>query len=365
MGETLQALSAAPFVPIEEAALGCIEVAPPGELTARDGGIAAEPAELLGDRSLRHLLAERVAVPAARVHVLADVLVHAGSWTVFKAGRPVLETVPSWRRGAFAEFLAQPHFAPFWAKCVTAEIEEPALCAMNAPNSNYAHWHMDCLAGIALGRVAAGPEPRLLLPRHARRFQEDSLARLPGSGEEGALRVGGLVRCRRLLWPSTLDPLPLATPQAASCFDAIRAAVLAGQPVESDERVYLARFDAAGRREIENEAALAKALAHEGFRIVTPGELDFAAQVRCAAGARVLIGAHGAGLTNAGYAQRGAMLVELHPAGYGGPAYARLAMLRGLAWRGWIMPTEGEGHAARAHVDIPALLTQLREWGAI
>lgn len=365
MGPDRARLAAAPPVCLAEAAADCIEVAPAGRLSAGAGAMAAAPGDALADPSLERLLARDVPTPPARLYVLEDVLVHAGSWTVFHAGRPVLETVPGWRRGDLGAFLAAPHFAAHWAAGVSAEIAEPVLCAANAPAGNYAHWHMDCLAGVVLGRLGAGAAPRLLIGAAGPGFQAASLARLAGAGLGEALRATGLVRCRRVFWPSTLDAVPLATPLAGRAYEAIGAAVSGEGTSDGAERLYLARFDAAGRRGIANEPALAEALARKGFRIVTPGELDFDAQVRAAASARVIVGAHGAGLANAGYAGEGATLVELHPAGYGGPAYARLSMLRRLSWRGWIMPTDGAGHAARAHVDVPAFLRQLALWGVV
>lgn len=358
-GATAAALARAAPLPLAEAAHETIEVAPARRLHAAPGGMAAAPEGRLGDPALARLLATEAALPAARLHVLDDVLVHAGSWTVFKAGRPVLETVPGWRRGDLAGFLELPRLAADWAAGVTAEHAGPVICGANAPHRNYAHWHMDCLAGMVLAREAAGPAPRILLPRALAPFQRDSLALL---GEAVAvLPATGLVRCRRLLWPSTLEALAMAGAHAGAAFARIGAALGAGG--EAGGRLYLARFDAGVRRAVADEQALAGALGGLGFRVVTPGALPFAEQVRAAARASVILGPHGAGLTNAGYARPGTMLVELHPQGYGAAAFARLAMQRGLAWRGWIMPVDGQGHDARAVAGIPALLAQLRAWG--
>ncbi len=342
-----------------EAARETIEVAPAGWLRAAPGGMAAAPEDRLGDPSLARLLTREAALPPARLHVLDDVLVHAGSWTVFKAGRPVLETVPGWRRGDLADFLALPRLAADWAAGVTADLADPVICGANAPHRNYAHWHLDCLAGMMLAREALGPVPHILLPGVMAPFQRESLALL---GDVGAvLPATGLIRCRRLHWPSTLGGSAMAGRHAAAAFARIGAAL--GDRGGADARLYLARFDAGARRAIVNEAALAEALTGYGFRVVTPGTLPFAEQVRAAAGASIILGPHGAGLTNAGYARPGAVLVELHPQGYGAAAFARLAIQRGLAWRGWIMPAEGEGHDTRAVAEIPALLAQLRAWG--
>ncbi|MBP0462946.1 glycosyltransferase family 61 protein [Roseomonas sp. PWR1] len=336
---------------------GTFAIAPAERLSAT-GGLKAAPAGLAAVPRLGALLDPAPVAPPAMIHVLADALVHTGSWTVFLGGRPLLESIPPWHRGRVAEFLAEPRFAQGWAEGIATRVDGPVLCMQTPGGRNYWHWHADCLAALALGREALGREVPILLHVGLPAFQDGALRLTPWTGP--VLRSGGLVRCAALAWPSPLAVSVTPGAHAGRAFAAIRAGVAAAP---AGPRVYVARFDAPGRRAIENEEALAEALAAEGFEVVTPGALPYAAQVARFAAARLILGAHGAGLTNAGFAAPGAALVELHPAGYGVPTHARLAMLRGLAWHGWLMdPVAGQGHEARCRVDIPALLAQLRTW---
>ncbi len=329
---------------------------------------AEDPAPILpraaaGLPALRLLADVPDEVPAARLHILRDVLVHTTSWTVFHEGRLVIETLPSWQRADAAAFLRRPRFAAAWAAGVTAEIDHPMLAACSPAGQNYWHWHADCLAGLLLGREALGPGVPLLLPRWLAPFQRGSLELLPGSGAAEAVRATGLVRCARLAWPSTLGATGGLTRFAAAGFDALRAAAA---PATTARRIYVARFDAPGRRGIDNERELAAALEGVGFEVVVPRALGYAAQAALFAGAGVVVGPHGAGLTNAAFMPPGALLVELHPEAYGVPVYAQLARLRGLRWRCWTMPTtDGHGQAVRSQVDVGGLLAQLEAWGAL
>ena len=79
--------------------------------------------------------------------------------------------------------------------------------------------------------------------------------------------------------------------------------------------LYVTRRDARSRR-IVNEEQIVKLLRRLGFEIVCPGELSFSEQIRLFAQARVIIGPHGAGLTNTVFAPQNATLIELFPENY-------------------------------------------------
>jgi capsular polysaccharide biosynthesis protein len=345
---------------------GQFTVAAAGELPAPPGGLVAVP-EALRTEALKSLLDPAPIMPACILHVLHDVVVHPEGGIVFQQGRPLLESIPRWRRADIEAFLGERRFARGWKAGITATIDDPLIAVWNAPARNYSHWHYDGLAALTMAREVLGPAPRILAPPRMVPFQAASLALLPWSQADRAVHAQGLVRCRTLVWPSTLQVSVTPTPQVARAMAAIRAAVTGAAPgAPAGSRIYVARFDAPGRRTIDNEEQLAAALAAEGFDILTPGSLSYAEQVARFSQARIIIGPHGAGLTNAGFAPAGGTLVELHPAGYGGAAYARLAMMRGLHWRGWLMPESGGvGHAARCRVDVPAFLKQVDAWGAL
>ena len=96
--------------------------------------------------------------------------------------------------------------------------------------------------------------------------------------------------------------------------------------------VYLSRRGHAGRI-VVNEAALERALAARGVRVVRPEALPVSGQIAMARGAAVLIGASGAGLANALFMAPGATVIELRPDRVDEPWMALTAAALGLRHR--------------------------------
>lgn len=81
---------------------------------------------------------------------------------------------------------------------------------------------------------------------------------------------------------------------------------------ERGKRYFVSRADATHRKVI-NEAEVVDFLMAYGFEVVVPGDLSFEDQVRTFSKADIIIGAHGAGLTNIFWSPSGAKVVELMP----------------------------------------------------
>jgi hypothetical protein len=82
--------------------------------------------------------------------------------------------------------------------------------------------------------------------------------------------------------------------------------------VKREKRYFVSRSDAT-HRNIINEAEVIAFLAQYGFEVIVPGELSFEDQVRTFSNADIIIGAHGAGLTNIFWSPGGASIIELMP----------------------------------------------------
>ena len=92
--------------------------------------------------------------------------------------------------------------------------------------------------------------------------------------------------------------------------------------------VYVSRADAA-HRHTRNEAAVRELVEARGFTVIEPGRMNFEEQVRAFARARVIVGTHGAGLTNVIWAPPGALLLELMPEQLDDTGYRFLSALAG------------------------------------
>ena len=76
------------------------------------------------------------------------------------------------------------------------------------------------------------------------------------------------------------------------------------------ERIYISRRDAATRR-VVNEDEVVDFLKSQGFEVVVAGKLPLSRQIAAFANAKVIVGPHGAGLSNMVFAPPGAKVIEL------------------------------------------------------
>jgi hypothetical protein len=91
------------------------------------------------------------------------------------------------------------------------------------------------------------------------------------------------------------------------------------------EFIFVGRNEAPMRR-IVNEPELVVALRHLGFDILNPGKMPLQQQVDAFRRARVVMAAHGAGLTNILFCRPGTTLIEIFPeGGVHGSAFSRIA----------------------------------------
>lgn len=112
-------------------------------------------------------------------------------------------------------------------------------------------------------------------------------------------------------------------------------------------KLYIARDDAKTRK-ILNEKFLKDQLEARGFHSIIPGNLHHEDQVQLFNEARIIVGTHGAGLTNLLFAQAGGKVIEIFPADYIQSAYAWIAHLRGLSYA----PVIGEKSGAHQHFSL-------------
>jgi capsular polysaccharide biosynthesis protein len=103
------------------------------------------------------------------------------------------------------------------------------------------------------------------------------------------------------------------------------------------KRIFISRKGALARQ-MKNEAELVESLRGIGFEIFDSDGLDFRRQAAAFAEATFVVGAHGAGLTNAAFAMPGAVLLELRPLNRSGESpmwgmsYKNLSSIMGFSY---------------------------------
>ena len=103
---------------------------------------------------------------------------------------------------------------------------------------------------------------------------------------------------------------------------------VAAVPPANAPHLYVSRADAM-HRHTRNEAAVRVLVETRGFTVIERGRMTFEEQVRAFSGARIIVGTHGAGLTNVIWAPAGALLLELLPERLDDTGYRFLSALAG------------------------------------
>jgi len=185
---------------------------------------------------------------------------------------------------------------------------ERAVLLGNPWAHNYHHWLIDCLA--RLWHLRDLPQiwqlPLLIPPPVA--FHSASLAAMGLLPSQFVSSPNGLTRVGQLIIPTNGNFSPRQLTWVA---DSILRGLGIGRP-RPHRRIFVSRADASERR-LVNENRLRSSLEQAGFETVVGSQMSFAEQVRQFSEAALIVGAHGAGLTNAIFAPPGATLIDLHP----------------------------------------------------
>jgi len=237
----------------------------------------------------------------------------------------------------------------------------PVLLAGNAAAANYYHWTAQCLAAALHAPTGA----RLLVPV-LRPWQRAGLA-LAGIDPARLVEIEpDAVALATAATHTNLTGGDFAFMPHPAILDAFArlAEPLPPSPWRG-AKVYVARRDAA-RRALANENAIEVALAARGFATVAATALTIAEQAALFRDAALIVGAHGAALTNLLWTRRGGpALVELHRADYLNRCYTRLAQAKGLRYAALVSPGGNGGRSDGGDwtADLPLLRALLDRWG--
>jgi hypothetical protein len=105
------------------------------------------------------------------------------------------------------------------------------------------------------------------------------------------------------------------------------------QPDETKKvnRIYVSRRNST--RTPENESEIEQILTSLGFQILNCSQLSLHDQFNAFHNAEIVIGPHGAGLTNLMFCQKGTKVIELIPSAFHNPCYEHLSSLSALQYK--------------------------------
>jgi capsular polysaccharide biosynthesis protein len=176
--------------------------------------------------------------------------------------------------------------------------------------TNYSHWLSRIVLKLAVLEAAGiSTSISMLINDNLARYQREFLSLLDIPDERLLMLPKGIaVHCREILVPVMVRNHPRMR-DAITWLRAKLAAYISPAD-EANERLFVSRRDSSVRV-LLNESEIESALADLGFKTVVLGELSVVDQIRCFSRASVIVGAHGAGLSNLIFAPAHSRVVEI------------------------------------------------------
>lgn len=295
---------------------------------------------------------------------LRDVDVNAES-LIFRRGRILGESfaLPHYaeeyrRPDVFARFLAKN----YWLRRGAVRLPS-ALWAIDNVANNYFHWTVESLPRLLRAEAELPGQRVLLLPHHFRRlaYVPFTLAAFPHIEHVHWIEARTKVRLSRLDHVPRLPPQPPERlPDHRELEEVVRRVrELVGER-SSSRRIYFSRADArSGRRRAVNEDDVVRVLRDHDFEIVHNDLSKPWEQIQSSLGAEVMVGIHGAALTNVLFLREGARLLEFEHPEHHWEVYEKLAAMVGVGYRSQLCAAAEPGSSANR--DLVVDLDLLRE----
>lgn len=244
---------------------------------------------------------------------------------------------------------------------VTAPAKSVAVCHNQWSVENYYHWLADTLPRLLVLRQTH-PNITLVLPQPLPPKQLPDYIRLSAAalGFTDYLPVNP----RQVLRADTVVvPELTATPisQNPELIRQVRAELLTAYrpaPAPATRRIFAARA-ATGVRKLINEAEVDALLSEYGFEKVYFEHYSFLEQIKLMHETKVLLGVHGAGMTNMFFLQDDAKVIELLNQEHQVHCYYWLASCFGLPY--FLAPCAGTNPAKTSHSDMVVDIATLKQ----
>ncbi|MBT5263805.1 MAG: DUF563 domain-containing protein [Rhodospirillaceae bacterium] len=226
--------------------------------------------------------------------------------------------------------------------------------------SNYFHWLIDWLSKVP--QFADNPDLADTPILVAADTPEPFLDLLPLLGlDRGRVRlVAHDTQCERLWLPSMSHSKGgFVAPNHLQYLEDRLFSAIRNRAKPAGRRLFLSR-QPNGSRALVNAGDVEELLIRYGFEILDPGDLPIPKQFEIFAEATVILGAHGAGLTNILAAPAGCFVIELRHQETLPPYFRILAQLRGLTYRSITCDRVPNPRLAPRHANMFVPLDTLR-----
>ena len=333
-------------LPIREASSEVIDIEHSVPL---DGEFDVALGDTFTDTATRARYQKQERTATIRHYRLTDVTLDASTMLLVRGRRRIPETRYLVPDDAYADMLTKPLHP------TEMDPAEHYVIGINRAGHDYYNWMLQALPAIDAGmRRANHRRVTLVLPPAMRPFQEETL-RLLGYQDlpRLILELSSHYRFASAEFSDFLgDRMHLMVSRTAMATYRSLSQTAPWLPGAAEE-IYVARTDAAGRA-MENEAELIELLHGQGVRIIVPGTLPVVEQIAAFRAARLVIGPHGAGLSNLVFCRSGSFVYELVPRHYAHVAFNRVAQAAELNYAADLFESAGAGrpHQRPWRIDI-------------
>ena len=303
-----------------------------------DGEFDITLGDTFTDPGLRAHFARQEQTGAIRLYRLNDVTLDASLMLLLRGRRRITETRYFVSDQEYADTLVKP------LPAIPLDPKDHYIIGCNRASHDYFHWLTQSLPAIDLSLRHPSHRKLTLVLSSLQPWQVETLTLL-GYQDVPRLTLGS---SDIFLLPSAefSDYLGERTP-----YMVVRAAMATfrrlSQPVPwmrgAAEEIYVARTDVP-ERVAENEAELIALLERQGVRIMVPSALSVAEQIAAFRAARLVIGAHGGGMSNIVFCQSGSFVYEMLPRDYPNVGFNRLAQAAGVNYWADLFEGVGEGN---------------------
>jgi hypothetical protein len=289
-----------------------------------------------------------------RFHILRDVVFDGDTMIVGRDGALVADTVNLVEPDELVTLDLRA------AGAVSLGVSGTVVVALNRGSHNYFHWLIQVLPEIDVACRAAADVSLLTGP--ALPWQTESLTLLGHAGtprievgRDRRYRIASL-GCSGFVYGAKSFRMTTTAP------DMYRRMAERVPRTPGPRRIYVSRADA-GHRRVINEDLLRRELERRGFTVVTLGGRLVAEQINMFRNADIVVGPHGAGLSNIVFCEPGAVLYEFVPEGYLNSCFNVPARAAGVHYFGDLCAAEGDGPPwlRNITVDMPTVQRRLDE----
>lgn len=268
------------------------------------------------------VFAEIKPVPARNLYLLSNVAVSA-------------ETGAMWVRDkfSFVESLGNNLHFYVWGglkDMMRAPVKLPGRIVTPCANLGYYHWLLDAMAQVLIARREAGADVKVLASSHSFRFVREGMAFF-GIGEDDIIWMDGPVEAEKAVMVARNTDLGVVFKDNA---DVLRQEIFKrlDRVVAPFRKIYISRR-LERNRAIKNEDAVENAVRRAGFEVCYFEKMPFAEQMKMVSEAKIIMGVHGAGLSNMIAGREGLKVMELLNPAYFNPCFAQLASQLGFDYR--------------------------------